>query len=206
MSINLYKQVVNIWFEGVQRGKPIPQSRAKKWFGSSEYDNVSKGFVNDIRNHINEGFNKDKVNNATDALGLVLLLDQFSRNSWRGAESKLVYTKADPLAQKYSHHFIEKKYDLELEPIEKIWFYLPLMHSEDKKHHELALEKFQEARDNSKYKDEFIDGVVDYEIKHKNMIEQFGRYPYRNQVLGRESTKEEEEYMKNGGETFTAQN
>ena len=81
----------------------------------------------------------------------------------------------------------------ELSPNERSFLYMPFMHSESLKIHQQAVELF---RSNG------IENNLDFEIKHKNIIERFGRYPHRNSILGRASTEEEIEFLKQPGSGF----
>ena len=70
---------------------------------------------------------------------------------------------------------------------------MPFMHSESKEVHETAVEIFNKPG---------MEGAYDYELKHKAIIDRFGRYPHRNEILGRESTPEEIEFLKEDGSSF----
>jgi uncharacterized protein (DUF924 family) len=135
-------------------------------------------------------------------LSLIILLDQFTRNIFRNTSEMF---DGDKLALSYSHQMITKKWDHELLPIQRTFVYLPLEHSENLDDQELSVQKFTElVNDPSVYPTDLsvLKAGLDYAIRHKTMIERFGRYPYRNAILGRPSTKEEEEFLNNGGESF----
>ena len=70
---------------------------------------------------------------------------------------------------------------------------MPFMHSESKEVHEIAVELFNKPG---------MEGSYDFELKHKAIIDRFGRYPHRNEILGRESTPEEIEFLKEDGSSF----
>lgn len=165
-------------------------------------------------------------------LSLVLLLDQIPRNCYRGTESSVVFKFFDPIAREISNHAIEAgatthgriKYRVAY----RMWFYLPLMHSEDLALHDLALKYYRQMRDDfyqlmaedgsagdddrrkcwgvlaiqKETAKDLLETNYDFEMKHRDIIVQFGRYPHRNHAMHRKSTPEEEEYLKNGGETF----
>ncbi|KAJ5824234.1 hypothetical protein N7447_006574 [Penicillium robsamsonii] len=168
-----------------------------------------------------------------DWLSIIILLDQVPRNCYRGAESKLVFERFDPLAEEIALRAIEEgiptqspyfKYRMAY----RTWFHMPLMHSEKLAVHEQAVKVHEGtakdvnellAKDTSTLTGEeikchgvlskkadalqaFLRNTLDFEKRHKVIIERFGRYPHRNQALGRVSTPEEIEYLNNGGETF----
>ncbi|KAJ5895241.1 hypothetical protein N7495_006932 [Penicillium taxi] len=167
-------------------------------------------------------------------LSLLLLLDQVPRNCFRGDEAKKVFERFDPLAVKVAIRAIGAGVPIQSSEVRyrlsyRLWFHLPLMHSENLAVHEKAIETHEGiARDlgellqkevETMSDDEkacydvlsvqhdatkaWLSSTFDFEKRHKAIIEQFGRYPHRNEVLGRVSTEEEIEYLNNGGETFS---
>ncbi|MCO4793461.1 MAG: DUF924 domain-containing protein, partial [Bacteriovoracaceae bacterium] len=80
-----------------------------------------------------------------------------------------------------------------LDPIKKAFLYMPYMHSESLEIHDEAVKLFSEKG---------LENNLDFEMKHKKIIEQFGRYPHRNEILNRESTSEEMEFLKQPGSSF----
>ena len=101
--------------------------------------------------------------------------------------------ESDPLSLCLSQEAIQCGADQELEPREKSFLYMPFMHSESMMMHEKAMELFSQ-------KD--LEGNLEFEIKHKVIIEKFGRYPHRNKILGRESTPEELDFLNGPGSSF----
>ena len=123
-------------------------------------------------------------------LAEIIVLDQFSRNLYR--DSPLAFTH-DEQALALAQEAIQAKADEKLETKQKLFLYLPFMHSESREAHETALTLFD------------IPGLepnYDFEMKHKVIIDRFGRYPHRNEILGRESTQEEIEFLKQPGSSF----
>ena len=137
-------------------------------------------------------------NSSTHALGLILLFDQLSRNIYRGPASARVFTEFDPLAQSITHLSINEGIDMqEPDPIKRMFFYMPLMHSEILSNHDLFLTKVKVEDDPS------LSQSIEFEKQHRDIIARFGRYPHRNNVLGRQSTAEEIKYLADGGATFS---
>jgi len=127
---------------------------------------------------------------AGGALAEIIVLDQFSRNMFRGDQKCFAYdTQALELAQ----GAIEKGQDKELPENMRMFMYMPYMHSESKEVHADAVPLFESLG---------MEGTLKYELIHKNIIDQFGRYPHRNEILGREPTPEEEKYLKENTESF----
>ena len=135
-------------------------------------------------------------------LGAVIAVDQFSRNIHRGSAAAF---EGDDVARWLTLHAIGKGWDDGYSPDRRAFLYLPLMHAEDLWSQNRYIEKAEELA--VEHKEE--DGDVPYDVEsgirfgkeHREIIERFGRFPHRNQCLGRESTEEEREWLKTG-QTF----
>jgi len=128
--------------------------------------------------------------NAKGRLAEIIVLDQFSRNMYR--DSPLAFVN-DPLALALSQEAISAGVENAFTPMERSFLYMPFMHSESLKIHAVAMELFNRNG---------IRNNLDFELKHKRIIERFGRYPHRNSILGRASTEEEIEFLKTPGSGF----
>ncbi|MGB0664209.1 MAG: DUF924 family protein [Pontibacterium sp.] len=124
------------------------------------------------------------------SLAEIIVLDQFSRNMYRGTPQAFA---SDGLALALAQFAIEKGYDTQLEPLQRSFLYMPFMHSESAKIHVQALSLFTSLGNENN---------LDFEIKHKAIIDRFGRYPHRNQILGRVSTAEEEAFLTQPNSSF----
>jgi uncharacterized protein (DUF924 family) len=124
---------------------------------------------------------------AQGALALLLLLDQFPRNMFRKTPRAFA---TDPLARGIAQRAIQSGFDLEVGDEMRSFFYLPFMHSEELADQELCLNLYRG------YGNE--DGIKYAEI-HLDAIRRFGRFPHRNEILGRESSAEETAYLEGGG-------
>ena len=127
---------------------------------------------------------------ADGRLAEIIVLDQFSRNMFRGTPQVF---SCDPLALVLAQEALAGGFDQQLPPANRSFIYLPFMHSESIKIHQIA-EKL--------YRQPGLEANLEWEIKHKNIIERFGRYPHRNEILGRESTEEEIEFLSQPGSSF----
>jgi uncharacterized protein (DUF924 family) len=134
------------------------------------------------------------------ALALVLLLDQFPRNIWRGTAQAFAH---DTKALTVARHAIESDFMHELAPIEQQFFTLPFQHSEslDAQRESLRLCHEIVAAAPSEWRP-VLETFVPYAHQHYEIIARFGRFPHRNAVLDRESTADERTYLESGGETF----
>jgi len=131
---------------------------------------------------------------AEGALALMILLDQFPRNMFRGTARAFA---TDPLALEAARHALAEGFDRALLPVERLFAYLPFEHSEaladQDRSCELtqALDAYPETND-----------VYRYAVLHRDIIRRFGRFPHRNAILGRVSTPEELEFLKGPGSSF----
>ena len=114
----------------------------------------------------------------------ILVIDQFSRNIYRDDPRAFIY---DPMALALAQEAIRGDYHRNFAPKFKQFLYMPYMHSESNMIHNSAMLLFSEPG---------LEESFDFELKHKSIIERFGRYPYRNEILGRTSTPAEIEFLK----------
>lgn len=121
------------------------------------------------------------------ALALIIVLDQFPRNMFRGTPEAFA---SDPLAREVARRAIDRGADRRIDPILLEFLYLPLMHSEHlpDQLHCVALFENTDNAENLKYAREHVD-----------IIQRFGRFPHRNRLLGRDSTAEERAFLEGGG-------
>ena len=123
------------------------------------------------------------------ALALVVVLDQFSRNMFRGTRRAFA---GDPAALAAATHMLEGGFDRLLCAQERTFVYMPFEHAEDLAAQRRSLVLFEALDPND----------MEYARRHHDIIARFGRFPHRNAVLGRESTPEEIEFLKRPGSSF----
>jgi uncharacterized protein (DUF924 family) len=123
---------------------------------------------------------------AEGALALTIVLDQFPRNMFRG-QARCYAT--DPLARQVANRALKRGYDQDVPAVERRFFFLPFMHSEDMADQRRCVALYREACDDD----------LKYAERHADIIRRFGRFPHRNAVLGRTTTAEEQAYLDAGG-------
>lgn len=123
-------------------------------------------------------------------LAEIVVLDQFSRNIYRDTPQAFAQ---DNLALALAQEAISSGQDKMLSDQQKAFLYMPFMHSESLAIHEQAIELFNQPG---------LESNLNFELKHKVIIEQFGRYPHRNNVLGRGSTKQELDFLTQPNSSF----
>ncbi|MBI1300092.1 MAG: DUF924 family protein [Alphaproteobacteria bacterium] len=177
-------EVLKFWFEETQ-----PQ----QWFQKND------AFDADIRDRFMVTYDmarkdmcQDWARDAEGVLALVIVLDQFPRNMFRG-DPKMFAT--DSKALLIVKEALHKGFDHILPTVKRRFVYMPFMHSEELKEQKRSVALFESMKE-----DEPLS--YEYALKHMEVIEKFGRFPHRNVVLGRESTQEELGYLKLPGAGF----
>lgn len=133
-------------------------------------------------------------------LAAIIALDQFSRNVFRGHATSFAH---DKLALGLAKEALMLGVDAELTEIERIFLYIPLEHSERLHNQELAVNVFTKLSKNARpiFKP-LCDSTLSYAHKHRDVIQQFGRFPHRNAILNRTNTPDEDEYLAQPGAGF----
>jgi uncharacterized protein (DUF924 family) len=195
------EHVLDFWFGEVNDlGCSSPDHRRRWWTKSNAFDEaIGSQFLSDYE-AIVAGDRDAWRNTPRGALAHIIVLDQFSRNMFRGTPNMFA---ADELAREVCHEGLDADFDAELSFDERLFFYLPLAHSEEINDHHRGIEFFQGLVDGSP---ESLKGdaenYLDFAERHKAIVERFGRYPHRNETLGRASTPEETEFLKEPGSSF----
>jgi len=188
--------VLRFWF-GAPPGQPPSYAQQRSlWFRKSdETDQQIRAQFETLHKRVAAGKYQHWATTSRGLLALIVVLDQFSRNMFRNTPRAFA---TDPQALELATSAIAQGIDQSLFPAERLFVYLPLEHSEDIQSQVRSVEKFKAlATDDSD-----LDDTYDYALKHKAVIERFGRFPHRNDILGRESTPEEKEFLKQPGSSF----
>jgi uncharacterized protein (DUF924 family) len=168
--------VLDFWFS--------PESE-KRWFQSTpDFDRTITERFGALHGEAHAGRLDGWAQTAPGALALILLLDQFPRNMFRGTPRAF---ESDAKALAIARSALERGQDRERPVAERPFFYLPLEHSEDLADQEDCVR----LNDTLRYED-----YLDYAIQHRDIIARFGRFPHRNHILGRANTAEEAEFLK----------
>ena len=182
MSEFSHLRIITFWFE---------EANPEDWWkGSSELDRLIEEKFLDVLATAGRCELFRWRENSLGRLAEIIVLDQFSRHIYRGKPASFAH---DPLALALAQEAIRNGAQKKLGNSQKAFLYMPFMHSESARIHEIAVELFAEPG---------LEKHLDYELRHKAIIDRFGRYPHRNEILGRESTPEELEFLKQPGSTF----
>ena len=193
--------ILDFWLgDGVQTGWPS-QDLAKRWFGGgSELDETIKSRFGARVLQALDGTLGDWTQTAgSPALGQlthIILLDQFTRNVFRGQARAF---SGDTVAQRLVLNGLDSQLDQQLPLVGRVFFYMPLMHAENLELQIACVAHFvQLLKDSPPELQEQLQGNLDFARTHREIIEKFGRFPYRNAVMSRASTAEEAAFLENG--------
>ena len=178
-----FTEIIHFWFEET--------SESQYWKKDPDFDKKIRDKFLDTYYSVVAGETYRWREIPEGALAEVIILDQFSRNMFRGDPRAFLY---DPLALALSQNAILRGQHKALESAKRGFLYMPFMHSESRVIHEQAVKIFGDP--------EWGAGSIEFELKHKAVIDKFGRYPHRNALLGRESTPEEIEFLKQPNSSF----
>ena len=171
----MYQSLINFWFSDEVR---------QYWFNSTDvFDQQLVNAYADTWEQAKRGDLDDWQGTATGCLALVILLDQFPLNMFRGT-AKSFSTEAQ--SRIVARSAIEKSHDQELEIFQKSFLYMPFMHSEDLDDQALSVELFNQPG---------LEDNLRFARHHYDIVERFGRFPHRNKILDRVNSEAEIEYL-----------
>jgi uncharacterized protein (DUF924 family) len=183
------REVLDFWF-----GAP-PHVAREAWFRKDDaFDAQIRTRFGDLVGAALAGALGDWCTTAHGSLARIVLLDQFTRNVFRGTPGAFA---GDDRALGTALHAVQRGFDRELDFHERWFCYLPFEHSEDAEMQQRSLELFGALASESGDA-----GPLDWARRHADVIRRFGRYPHRNAILGRASTSEEVAYLREPGSSF----
>ncbi len=187
------KEILDFWF--CQPDKPEYGKPRQIWFNKNPRfdEEIHNRFFLDYQKAVTGHFNEWK-NEPESCLALILLLDQFPRNMFRGTPDAFA---TDWEALSVAQQAIANGFDREMLTVQRWFIYLPFEHSENLEHQNLAVQLFQQLQD-----DPGSASAINYAVRHRYVIQRFGRFPHRNAILGRVSTPEEQEFLAQPGSLF----
>jgi uncharacterized protein (DUF924 family) len=202
------RNVREFWFGKVPLSPEQLDRRMKIWFGDVpaaqrvHMDAAIRERFEPLMQEAAAGRLDSWADGPRRRLSLILLLDQFPRNIYRGTPQAFAY---DEQALGLAISGMQSGADAALNPVERVFFYMPLQHSEVREVQDESVAAYRrlvlEAPEPLK---PTLAGCVAFAERHQKVIERFGRFPHRNKVLGRTSSKEEDDYLREGGESFGA--
>lgn len=189
--------VLDFWFgDGLQRDWPS-QDLNERWFGGGPaQDETIRNRFGPLVDEALDGGLTDWEAEPRARLALIVLLDQLSRNVHRGQRRAF---DGDARAQRLSRLSLAQGMDATLTPAGCVFLYMPLMHAENLALQDECVARFQRLVDSSPepLRDK-LSSNLRFAVLHRDIVAQFGRFPHRNAVLGRDGTPEEDEFLKDG--------
>jgi uncharacterized protein (DUF924 family) len=189
------------WFGSAESPSEVAKAKGKLWFGKDQAQDTEAltRFGVLVESALSGGL-KEWTESPDGWLALVLLLDQLPRMIHRDTPKAFA---GDPRAQQLVAHGLKLGRDQHLEPLQRTFIYLVLEHSENIDAQNQAVARFTELLPLLPATDrEFLTSSLDYAERHRKVIARFGRFPHRNDILGRASTPEEVEFLKEPGSRF----
>lgn len=176
-------------------------ARGKLWFASTpEQDQMIGERFGALHRAARAGELDHWSSAPRDLLALVVLLDQFSRNLYRS--TPLAFAN-DAKSLALARAALQRGFDEPLQVVERAFLYMPFQHSESRDDQRESVRLYRTLRDGSPAElATFARNSYDYAVLHCEIVERFGRFPHRNAVLGRPSTREEIDYLNDGGQRF----
>ena len=189
--------VLTTWFGSDTLDGPIAPELQRRWFAvDPAFDRELGERFGALVESAAAGRLLSWEDSARGALALVLLLDQFTRNVYRGSAQAFA---ADPIARSVAERAIARGFDRAVSFSPRGFFYLPFEHAEELALQDRSVALFQAlAAEAPPSLTKSAEELLSYAEKHRAVIARFGRFPHRNEVLGRESSAEEREFLKAG--------
>lgn len=196
-----WSEVIRVWFGELDADGLADGPHRQRWFVKDPaWDaELTRRFA-DTHAAIAAGQREDWLRTPRGRLAQVVVLDQFSRNMFRDTPGMYA---TDALALRIAAAGIEAGEDARLETAERVFLYMPFMHSEDVVDQRRCVALFEALRDAaSGAAREQLGQNVRFAEMHRDIVERFGRFPHRNAILGRASTEEELGFLLEAGSSF----
>ncbi|MEL7297647.1 MAG: DUF924 family protein [Pseudomonadota bacterium] len=195
-SANIHN-VLDLWFKERDKDTPGLDGRMSFWFGDDPEIDIQirhrfGGLIKQAANGELEHWAKTPLGR----LALILVLDQFRRNVYRGKPEAFSH---DKVALKLCVEGAIAKHDAQLSVIQQMFFFMPMQHMESRKVQAKSVAVFRNlVKKASAVEKETLETCADFAELHHDIVEQFGRFPHRNAILGRDSTETEKAFLSDG--------
>lgn len=201
------EEILAFWFGTQADDALVAQAKAALWWGKNDQsDQEIRARFAELVEKAASGELAHWESTPRGRVALILLTDQFPRCIYRDSPRAFAY---DAQALACCLRGLESGHDRSLRPIERVFFYLPLEHSENIECQERSVELFRRllegvtaARPSDSAAAKIFEEFLDFAVRHRDIIARFGRFPHRNIILGRESTAEEAAFLNQPGSSF----
>ena len=193
--------LLKFWFGAYLDDPAAHTELSRRWFGkNASFDEEIRTAFGDFPDAAKNGVYDSWQDTDLGRLALIVGLDQFPRNLFRGKPQSFAY---DGLALSHAREAIDSGTVERLHPLQSVFLFMPLEHAEDLSSQNECVAGLQAlAKGKVPLIEEKIMGFTEYAIAHREVIEKFGRFPHRNTILGRETTAEELAYLATGRGSF----
>ena len=178
-----YQEIIDYWFSD--------RVQAKCWGKDPAFDQELRDRFSALHQQAEAGELANWREHPEGRLAEIIVLDQFSRNMFRDQPAAFAQ---DAHARELTYEAVKHMDDRALVPGQRAFLYMPLMHSESAADHDEAVRLYSS--------DPALSSNLNFELRHKAIIDRFGRYPHRNEILGRKSSNEELEFLSRPGSSF----
>ncbi len=193
--------IIEFWFgTNPDDGAAAKQQTPLWWAKSEDTDAAIRQRFETSVVAAGTGALQDWATTPNGRLALIILTDQFTRNIYRDTPAAFGF---DEYARELCLGGLERSEDKQLRAIQRVFFYLPLEHSESVEHQRLSVRLFATLAEAASVEHrQLFAGFSDYAVRHQAIVERFGRFPHRNAILGRSSTPEEVDFLTQPGSSF----
>jgi uncharacterized protein (DUF924 family) len=201
MTASPYSSITAFWLGPALESPEAALARKDWWYrgGPAVDDEIRQRFGRQVDEACASGLTEWEET-SQGAFAMILLLDQFTRNLFRGTPDAW---KGNPRAYGIVNKTIQARLDRELHPVEAIWLYHPFHHSERLEDQDRGLALLNALRDRAEEEwKPYVEQSIKGWTRHRNIVAEYGRFPHRNLILGRESTQAKLAYINGGGENF----
>lgn len=201
MVTNEARAVLDFWFGPLdEHGLADADHRKQWWKKDPAFDKTIEDRFGELLDAIARDEHEDWLEDARGRLAYIIVLDQFSRNIHRGSAKMFAQ---DERSQRVTVEGMARGHDEALATHERVFFYMPLMHSETLAHQEQCIEAFEKLiADTPAPAKSAVEGNLGFAKQHRDIVARFDRFPHRNALVGRATTDEEAEFLKKPGSSF----
>jgi uncharacterized protein (DUF924 family) len=194
------EEILSYWFGPSWDDPSRTGEMSGLWWGGKEHDPVISERFGATVAEAERGELDGWAETPEGGLALVIVVDQFRRNVFRGKPEAFA---DDPRALSVSLRSQDEGWDRELPAVPRVFLYMPMQHAEDLSIQDRSVRVFQALADEQdEERRKMFQGFAGFAVQHRDLIAQFGRFPHRNPILGREPTAEETAFLEGGGATF----
>ena len=193
--------ILRYWFGDKNTSNEISDEKKSLWWAkSNDTDQEITARFEPVTRGISNGELAEWRSTPEGLLASIICVDQFPRNMYRGTPDSFAF---DPVALELANLMVGRSWDQDLRPVYRLFCYLPFEHSEVLSDQDKAVSLIGAIRDEAAAGEkELFENYFQYAWRHFQVIEQFGRFPHRNEILGRKSTQEEQVFLKKPGSSF----